>query len=263
MTGLTAGLITLLALQTFGIIGHRILRSRLPDSVENLRGQIRDLTKESNDLIKRLRWSEEDRNKADESMRFFRKIAETHDLSKIPDPPQAIKVWTSRMYRDKPDKNLLNLEEDLREFTGCEIKLAIEITGEGKWRAHMKKWYSSHTRPNDPTDYCATFHRSGTPDRVISELKTLFFDPHASFVTPEGEWLYKESPLWFDVNMSMTSIKKFVHVVEVVRVEEKIVEVEKVVERIIEREIRDPEWEEAQREIQLLEQKVKKASSIL
>ena len=218
-----------------GVVLGAQFRKHKPGELE---AEVQDLQTEKAQLEYDLRWAREgrDRSQSDaERMRKQRddyaKIASSHEVT-YPEKGKPVEVWGNRRYSDHPEKNLVDLQEDLAEFKGKDLKVAIELVGVGGWDAILKEAWKQKGHRGLPTVPKSTLKFEGSPDRVIRQIGTFLLDDDSGFARKGkrtgGEeqpkkWKDEDSPTLWSVDLEITDMElPSVHKVEVLRIQEEV-----------------------------------------
>ena len=185
----------------------------------------------------------------DKKAEDYKKIASSHEVTYPKENDVRIEtrqVWKKRKYYADPSSNLVMLKDDLEKAMGDdegEVVFAIDPStiGGAPWRDKTdSRWFDGKVKSNFEICY------EGTAKWIMQQITAILRDESNGlsykWVDTLGyrveEWVEKEAPLRFTVDLTVkhvTGNKKLpeVHTVEVLRLEEKIVEVEKIVEKVM------------------------------
>lgn len=224
-----------------GISAGSLLVGYLLGRRRTRKAQSPQVQKELDDAKQQLAWHEERRGEweADlERMRAqrdeYRRIAETHEV-KMPEAqdPQVTKrqVWKDRRYTGHPERNLVNLKEELRPYWNKEVVLVVNVVGSGPY-VYQGRYLKEAGWKNQGrlTADLGPFIYHGPASRAMQEFETFILDVDTGLCTGRGSeglrWKDGDSPILFKVTLDVIETVTWeapaIHTVEVAVVQEDV-----------------------------------------
>jgi hypothetical protein len=200
----------------------------------------------------------------------YKRIASTRDLPKKPQKGEFLtNLWDSRTYQSDIEANLARLKAELletaKENEGGRFKVWFSLyANNGWWRIALENAQLRGEVPTKQGDRYVVMDAwsfSGTIEQILSEIELSLRTPRPRSGFPlceeqTGQWIAPRDPISFVVRLSRfdQDEEKPVQIIEVLRTETRLVEIEKpiVIEREVSREIerlREPTVEEMELQV--------------
>lgn len=181
----------------------------------------------------------------------YKTIAASHEV-KWPELKEVSweSVWSNRRYQSTFDNNLERLQRDVTELkdktSNGRVRIQVKIYPIGWWKTYLDKTYRTNWGNKDNVGQYVYFQVAGRVEEIGVDLLDLIQCMEDADHTPlfvsknKKEWRAPSDPIVFEATASVWPVPKPekppIQIVEVLKTETKIVEVE----RFVEREAADP-----------------------